>query len=382
MNRRRVLLMASSLRGGGSERQTLLVAKYLDRAQFEPHLYVTQRDGELIDLVPEDVCLHAYSDQLPRRGVYFPGRALRQQARHVGEVLRRESIDVVYDRTFHMTLIAAHPCRQLNIPRLATIVSPPEQALPLVESRFLTLKRRRLAHAYGEARGVVAVSAAVAESACRYYSLPRAQLQVIHNGVDLSSLPPAATRLTRASHDRTTLVCVGRMTEEKGHADLIEAIAASESDWPPSRPPLQLRFIGDGPLREPLQAKAARKCRYHQVEFMGQLANPAPLIAAADALVLPSRFEGLPNVVLEAMALGTPVIATRSGGTVELQRDEPTVWWAEPGSPDSLRRAILAFATGRDEATRRAVAAQKLVQQHHDIRQTVRRIETLLQPDS
>ncbi len=67
-----------------------------------------------------------------------------------------------------------------------------------------------------------------------------------------------------------------------------------------------------------------------KLEFLGTQHNPLPYVAAADALVLPSHFEGMPNVVLEAMALGTPVIATRAGGTVELEREKPTILWAQP----------------------------------------------------
>ena len=99
---------------------------------------------------------------------------------------------------------------------------------------------------------------------------------------------------------------------------------------------------------------------------------------ASDALVLPSHFEGLPNVVLEAMALGTPVIATRSGGTIELQRDQPTILWAEPNTPSSLADALLAFAKDRSAARWRAENAKALIAQHHDATKTTRLIESFL----
>ena len=60
---RRVLLMISSMRGGGSEQQTLLLLKHLDRSRFAPHLYLLNRDGELLDAVPNDVCIHAFDDK-------------------------------------------------------------------------------------------------------------------------------------------------------------------------------------------------------------------------------------------------------------------------------------------------------------------------------
>ena len=124
------------------------------------------------------------------------------------------------------------------------------------------------------------------------------------------------------------------------------------------------------------QWKSIRCC--HQVEFLGTLPNAAAAIAAADALVLPSHFEGMPNVVLEAMALGTPVIATRAGGTVELERDEPTICWAQPSDPASLAAAIVQFATDREAAERRVAAARQLIAEHHDVAATTRVIEDLL----
>ena len=145
---RAVLLMSSSMRGGGSERQTLLLLRHLDRARFAPQLYLTERAGDLLEQIPPDVPVHSYDQAAPARGLYYPGRALAQQSRFLGQLLARESIAVIYDRTFHMTLVAAGPAKALAVPRVSTIVSPPDQALPLVEQRFVELKRRRLAQAY------------------------------------------------------------------------------------------------------------------------------------------------------------------------------------------------------------------------------------------
>ena len=145
---RRVLFMISSMRGGGSEQQTLLLLQHLDRSQFVPHLYLTERAGDLLPRVPADVTIHAYGDQTREPMVYVPGRMLHRQSQDLSELLERHSIDVIYDRTFHMTLVAGPAARQCRIPRVSTIVSPPELALPMVERRFIWLKRRRLARAY------------------------------------------------------------------------------------------------------------------------------------------------------------------------------------------------------------------------------------------
>ena len=86
----------------------------------------------------------------------------------------------------------------------------------------------------------------------------------------------------------------------------------------------------------------------------------------------------MPNVVLEAMALQTHVIATRAGGTIELERSEPTILWAEPGNPDSLANAILSFASDPQSSTARTQAATRLITEHHNINQTCRILESHL----
>ena len=110
----RVLFMISSMRGGGSERQTLMLLKHLDRSQFSPHLYVMERTGDLLSQVPTDVPIHSFEDVRKEPVVYLPGGVMRQQIRHLKKLLSDESIDVIYDRTFHMTMIAGPASRKLS----------------------------------------------------------------------------------------------------------------------------------------------------------------------------------------------------------------------------------------------------------------------------
>ena len=168
------------------------------------------------------------------------------------------------------------------------------------------------------------------------------------------------------------------MTEEKGHRDLINAMVMAQANWPKANPAIHLQLIGDGPLRAELELKARKVREPHSMEFSGTLSNVGPSIINADALILPSLFEGMPNVVLEAMALETPVIATRAGGTIELEREEPTILWAEPQNPNSLAEAILSFASDPKSAVRRTQAATRLITEHHNIETTCHHLEQYL----
>lgn len=370
--------MISSMRGGGSERQVLLLAQHLSRDHFEPHLYLSEAAGPFLDQVPNDVQIHPYQASSARQ-LYFPGRALREQTAYVRQLIRDNQIDAVYDRTFHMSILAGQAAR--GIRRVSTIVSPPHLALPAVESRFIGLKRRRLAKSYRCSDVVVAVSHQAAESAEQYYGLRPGSVQVIPNPVVVSQ--SFRDDLDHASSDPNTtkLVCVGRMTSEKGHSDLIEALATVIKHWPQERPRLQLRLVGDGILRPNLEAQVQQLGLQSHCQFLGHLDNATEEIRSADALVLPSRFEGMPNVVLESMALGTPVIATRAGGTTELQHDEPTAFWADVAKPDSIATAILEFAKHAERANQHRRAALKMIKEHHDLGKAIARIESLLDPE-
>ncbi|TWT54168.1 4-alpha-N-acetylgalactosaminyltransferase [Rubripirellula amarantea] len=370
--------MISSMRGGGSERQTLLLLKHLDRQVFEPHLYMTEAEGCLLAEVPQDVVIHSYQPSDAASGFYFPGRILRDQTRHLLSVLDAARIDVIYDRTFHMTMLAGSAATSRSIPRVSTIVSPPERAVPMVEKRFVQIKKRRLAKAYRQSTSVIAVSQQAAASAVHYYGLSPEDVVVVANPVDVDEVTSqsAASVSVSRSANAITFICVGRMTAEKGQRNLIEALSLLESDT--NVPSLEVWFVGDGPLRVDVENLARRTLSRHQVRFLGHQDNAPAWIASADALILPSLFEGMPNVVLEAMAIGKPVIATRAGGTVELQRDEPTMFMAEPGNPTSIAAAIRTYCDNPELIEQHVDAAKRLIDEHHNISKNVNRIETIM----
>ncbi len=386
--------MATSMRGGGSERQVALLAKHLPRDQFDVHLYLTHRVGELLAELPSDVTLHSPAE-VPASGTRnlvdrIPGTILRRQAVEFADIVRCQRIDVVYDRAFHNTLIAGHPAIQhQRVRRVSTIVSPPHDALPMVEKRFINVKRRRLANAYRRSDSVIAVSQAVADSAAEYYGLRRESITVIRNPVDVEWVRDTAGWTDPPTHrpdtDPLHLVCVGRMTPEKGQSDLITAMSAMRGCWRESLPRLSLRLIGDGSDRSPLEQKWATigaDCREdgHTIEFAGEITPALPEIARADGLILPSRFEGMPNVVLEAFALQVPVVATASGGTTELLLNlgNPTCFWAKPGDPASLAIALRNLAATPQQRAKHVREAAQLIQSQHRIDTAIDRISERL----
>lgn len=357
----RVLLMAGSMEIGGSEQQTLLLLQHLNREQFQPELYLSRRCGELLESIPEDVPIHAFSDtgwtpSLEWPHLNWPGRTHRRTVRHLRELTQSRQIDLVYDRTFHMSLLACGLPR--SVPRVATIVSPPDRDLPHSEAKFLALKRSRLRRSYQRARRVVCVSNAVRQSAIDYYRLPATAAQTVYSPVDVARLRADSERpLPRnpaieglADRSLFHIACIGRMTREKGQDVLLGALAAMRDQDCAAASEIRLWLIGDGPERGELESQASRLGLNDQVHFLGQLAYPASVLARTQLLVCPSRHEGLPNAVLEAFACEVPVIATRVGGTPELLRGVLEEALVEPNNPHAMAMAIL--RAQRDDSLR------------------------------
>jgi len=410
----RVLVMISSMDGGGSERQTLLLLQHLDRLRFAPELYVLRRCGSLLPQVPVDVPIHTFEDAASRehwptsrhpaqsafrrlqtlasRGCQrlpLPGKIHRRQISDVARVMAAQQIDVVYDRTFHMSLIAAEAARYDRVPRVSTIVSPPSRAVPLNAGRFIRLKRKRLRRAYRESAAAIAVSHATARDAAAYYCLPRHRFRVISNPVDTQALARIVSSHDRPLRDqRYTIACVGRISVEKGQSELLLALAHLRTHYPDFPLP-KIWFLGDGPLRDRLTQETKRLDLSSSVEWLGHVDHPAPWIAAADALCIPSHFEGFPNVMLEAMALGVPVIArsidaVRSLGRIAKDPSIRGLSYITTFGPSANRPGVdLALKIRRCQlnstATRsRTIAAKRLAQEELSIEKGIAQIEQIL----
>lgn len=385
----RVLLMAGSMELGGSERQTCLLLEHLDRTQFQPHLYLTYRRGELLGKVPVDVPVEAFSDLHFSPKMNWPGRWHGRMVAHLRDLLARWQIDVVYDRTFHMTMIAAPACGR-HVGRVSTIVCPPSQDLPNVEKRFVALKRARLASAYRRASRVVAVSDAVRQSALEYYALPAEQVVTLKSPVDIAGLRKAAkvdppswfsSTISAEEHGKAetdlqqtkplNIVCVGRMTREKGQ-DLLITAASLLRNHSGGRTESGVKrlekfvvwLVGDGPLRGELEEQTGRLGLSDHVRFVGQVTSPASLVTRCDVLVCPSRYEGLPNVVLEAMALEVPVIASDVGGIPEVVQPGVTGTLVPVEQPQRIAEELAGLFQSTGRYREMAGRARALVQEH------------------
>jgi glycosyltransferase involved in cell wall biosynthesis len=244
-------------------------------------------------------------------------------------------------------------CRALGGPPYSFTVHGPEE-FDKAEAIALTEKIKRSAF-------VVGVSSFGKSQLYRWCEHEQwSKIQVVHCGVDELFLTQAHIPVP----DEPRLVCVGRLSEQKGHLLLLEAASRLAAEGLP----FKLVFVGDGPLRPQIETLIARHGLQDHIEITGWASNNQVQqhILASRAMVLPSFAEGLPVVVMEALALGRPVISTYVAGIPELVEPGTCGWLVPPGSVESLTgamRAALQWPVEKLEQMGR-VGAERVAQQH------------------
>ena len=255
----------------------------------------------------------------------------------------RNCVAEILRARFRFDLIDAHYCypdgvaavllgRHLGKPVIITARGTDVNLLP--EHR---VPRRLVRWAAARAAGVITVSAALRERLIQL-GVPGRRIEVLRNGVDLDLFAPrdraAARRELGLDADGPIVLSVGWLIRRKGHDLAIRAAAAM--------PDVTLVIVGDGPESVALQRLAKQLGANARVRFLGSMAQEhlAAVYSAADVLVLASSREGLPNVVLEALACGTAVVATAVWGTPEIMASPAIGRLVAQRTPEALTTAI------------------------------------------
>ena len=292
--------------------------------------------------------LHPRYPTVPKFGMTIAPLLLYRRTLPVLErLLRREPFDLIDAHYFYPDGVAAVMLgRRLKKP---VVVTARGTDINLIAQ--YALPRRMIRWAANNAAGVIAVSQALKEKLVGLGAV-RERIQVLRNGVDLEFFRPAE-RKGAPGNRRKVLLSVGNLLEFKGHGIAIEALR--------SLPDCELIIAGSGPDQAMFEAVARRLGVFERVRFAGAL--PQELLreqyAAADALILASSREGWPNVLLEAMACGTPVVACRVGGTPEIvTAPEAGVLLPERSAPALVRGLNNLFTHYPDRTATRRHAEQ------------------------
>lgn len=332
----KLMFLIPTLQGGGSERVIVTLARHLDRSKFQVTLVVLDMTGAVYaDDVPDDVEL-----------INLDCARVRYALSKVFNLVWERRPDVVLSTLSHLNLAVALlrpilPRSTRFLARESTVVTE-----ILRNSRGERLRKMAYRGLYNRFDRIICQSHYMRDDLVENFKVEPQRAIVINNPVDVARIRQMAgdrrvgpRRMPPDGCSRPLrLVAAGRLSVEKGFDLLIRAVLLR------CDPNIRLTVVGDGPLRSELEELASVLGVSEQVEFVGFQRNPYPFFVSAHGFVLSSRFEGFPNVVLEALACGVPIISTPApGGVVEILRGVTGCVLAAAVTAQALADAIAAF---------------------------------------
>ncbi len=332
----RIALAITELEVGGAERCLVELACGLDPQQFQVEVYALatrpENDALAVRLEESAIPVHFIGAERTWKVLGAIARFRR--------LLIKQAPDLLQTFLFHANVVGTLAGRLAGVPKIVTGVRVAEPSwLRHTVERWFTRRADR----------IVCVSDSVAKFCTERVGLPKESLLAIPNGIATEGYPSEApTDLSQFSvnHGDFVIATVGRLEQQKGIDWLLNAttnLLAPDSN-------LRLLIVGDGPDRQMLENLAESLGIQKNVHFAGWRPDVPDILASCDLLVLPSRWEGMPNVLLEAMASRLPVVATDVEGVSEILGPLSRQQTVKFGDSSGLVRQIRAIANDSDLA--------------------------------
>jgi glycosyltransferase involved in cell wall biosynthesis len=336
----KVCFVIPTLTSGGAERVAVTVLSALDGERYERVLYLFSAENAVyLDRVDPGVRV------IVARQSSWVGRV-----RELAAFVREFQPDIVMPfLSYFITAIAVRMAGSQSIvvfnqgtPTSGFLNDPDfSWKQPLRRQLFAAMTR----YFYNRADAIVATSQGVADDLAINYGVTRSKIHILHNPVDLDAIARLSAEPVgdaTLAGDRPVVAAAGRLANVKNYPLLIAALAELAPEMV-----VYAWILGEGPERARLEAFAAERGVAAQVRFLGFQQNPWRFIAAADVFALTSAYEGFGNVLIEAMACGTPIVATRSPGTIEIVEDGKNGFVVDH-DPKSVASAIRHLLTHPD----------------------------------
>jgi glycosyltransferase involved in cell wall biosynthesis len=367
---RAVLHLLTGRTFGGAEEHALSILTAISEYGFEPCLaapapLIAAMEPSLTDARVKCLPLEFSS----RLDVLTGARLLR--------FIRRENIAILHSHLFIASFFGAGIARMAGVGTVLETCHGPEvwrMGKGLKSTTFWVDRQiGRMVDKY------IAVSHAAEQHLVGNKRVPKNKIRVIHNGRDLDRFAPAdarrrvATRAALGLCDEPVILTMARLEDQKGHRHLIDALAIMA----PRRPDLVTLLAGSGWLESSLRAQCAAVGRTDRVRFLGYRRDVAELLEAADIVVLPSLYEGLPLAAIEALAAGRPMVATEVDGTPEVVIHEQTGLLVPPANPTALAAAIERLLDDPALASRLASDGRKFVHENFAVQRQIEQTAAL-----
>lgn len=295
----KICFLLPSLDVGGAERVAISILRNLNPEKYDLHLLVFgTRNGGLVNMVPNYVQITSFEKQKVRYTV-------PQLLLYVWKLKPK----FVFSNLSYLNLLVAlikpfFPKNCVVVARESNIAS-----INVKRSKNSLLSYILYKYFLNNIDAIICQTEEMKQDLAFSFDLEKHKLRLIKNPVDFEFIEEKSCMPISLEDGFINIVACGRLTRQKGF-DILLGSLTYLSDLN-----IQLWLIGDGELKETL-VRYCKKLNLKNVHFLGFLENPYPYLRQADMFVLSSRYEGMPNVVLEAVALNTPVVATPAKGGV------------------------------------------------------------------
>ena len=344
MKRKKVVFFIASLSGGGAERALLHVLRNLDRTKYQPSLLLLNRVGALLSEVPSDVTIHELGKTSRWDFLTLPGKIYR--------FVKSTQPDVLVSYLTYCNVLALISKIGFRLRPPVIVVEQNHLSSVLAWSSHRFLRRIAVKMTYPFADQIVGCTQGCVDDLVDNFGVKRSIMTRIYNPADVAyclnrskepiEFPPIM------ENGKPNILAAGRLTKQKDYPNLLRAFRLLVNEIPAN-----LVILGEGSLLEELNDLARQLNISENVCFAGYRPNSYPFFVKSDCFVLSSIFEGFPMVVLEAMALGAPVISTDCpGGPNEAIENDVSGFLVPVGDPAALAEKIKILLSDKDLGAR------------------------------
>ena len=358
--------IVNGMRVGGAELKLLELIENMDRNKFNMTICSIEDIGTLKEAFQKTgYPLHI----IPKIHPFDPRLVLK-----LAQLMQREKTDMAMTTLFYADVIGAYAAKLAKISKCIsweTRTHPADSGVG--EGRHIYSYRLAMKNV----DKIVAVSDAVKKFLIQCRNITPEKILTIRYGIDIDKYNKSdgVQKRKEIEIDQHTFLVgvVARLSEQKGHTYLIDAVSEIIREFPKTK----FLFIGDGPLRSQLEDKVSSLQLKSVINFLGSRSDVPELLNAIDLFVLPSLYEGLPNVVLEAMACHKAIVASAVDGTPEAIIHNESGLLVPPKNPNALAKSIMKIISSNDLKSRLEIGARKRAEEEFSIKDQVKKFENL-----
>lgn len=351
----RILYVIPTLGYGGAEKLLVNLLREFENTDIEAKVVILTKNTSLKEALPSTVeCINIG----PATTIYNIGRNIGLVCK-ISRIIRQFNPNIIHTHLYMADLLLRFAWLTSRSVLVSTVHATDKWWYENGLRSFIKTKLDSISARLSGSH-FICVSELVAVEANRILKIPRGKLNVINNGIVLKQLSELPLR-TKGYN----IIQVGRFFPEKNHILSISAFEIVRTYFPES----SLTFVGDGPLRNQLQAEVCRRGLAGSIRFLGEVPDVLPYFRAANIYWMPSLYEGLSLACLEAMASALPIVVSDVGGLRPLVERSSGGMLVSPLSDNELAKVTIELLSDHDQCTKLGANARKYAL-NFDIRQT------------